>query len=98
LVKEMLQAINFDWGGTQEELKKFIESFKKGCKDCGGIEYKGLYTPNNHKWHYSMFIETDDYNNWAEVFKIAREKYGVEMRDYQKMPHAVIEVYNEYLL
>ncbi len=45
-----------------------------------------------------MFIETDDYNNWAEVFQIVREKYGIEMRDYKKMPHAVIEVYNEYPL
>jgi hypothetical protein len=33
---------NFDWWGTDEELKKVEEKIIKACKDCEGVTYMGL--------------------------------------------------------
>ena len=92
----MLQAMNFDWSGTQKELKKMTDGFKKGCKDCEGIEFKGLYSPHTAKWHYTMFWETDNFHRWEEAMQIAQEKYGSEPRDYKKLTHASFEVWADY--
>ena len=88
--------MNFDWGGTQDELKAMVEALKKGCNDCEGIDFKGLYAPNNTKWHYTMFWETDDYFRWRDAMQIAQEKYGSKERNYNKTTHATFELWVPY--
>ena len=95
-MRKMLQAMYFDWGGSQDELKAFEKSWKAGCDDCEGIDYMALYAPNNQKWHYAMFWETDNYHRWQEAAEIAQKKYGGEGRDYNKMTHAVFEIWIPY--
>ena len=88
--------MNFDWAGTQKELKEWIEAFKKGMKDTEGIDWVGLYSPSNAKWHYTMFWKTDNYHKWQEANQVARDKYGRARRDYKKLTHGALEVYAEY--
>jgi hypothetical protein len=76
---------NFDWWGTDEELKKVEEKIIKACKDCEGVTYMGLWIPHNSKFHYTRMWESE---SWEKFWEWERPP-----RDKKKASHIVMEYF-----
>lgn len=83
----MLVLFHFDWFGLAEELKEVDETIKKACAETEGVEYKGRYTPNQRKYHWTYLIEAENFAKWEEAW-IKMSKYP---RDYEKLPYGELE-------
>ena len=82
----LLQHVDFY--GSDKELEELDQSFKDMAEATDGMEYKGRYSPQNKKWHWTYFFKVKDYhvaeesqNNW---------KYD---RDKSKFTHGIGEFY-----
>ncbi len=71
----MLLIYYFNWTGKPEELKEFIENFKKVYEDAGGISFKGLFVPNS-EWNFAMLYETASLDKALQAFRTGAKKYG----------------------
>jgi hypothetical protein len=59
----MLGLFWFNWEGTPEELKKFVEENKKETEKIDGITWKGCYTPTC-EWNRVMVFKIDSADKW----------------------------------
>ena len=78
---------HFDWFGPAEELKQMDEAMKKACTETDGVAYKGRYSPNQKKFHWSYLFEVDNFACWGEAW----EKMSKGPRDYKKLPYGELE-------
>lgn len=75
---------NFDWWGTEEELKAAEKHIKEACKKTDGIEYHGLYVPHNTKFHYTRVWSGD----WEAFWKWERPKRNKKLASHIVMEYS----------
>jgi len=85
----MLVLLHVDWFGPTEELRQGDEAIKKVCTETDGVEYKGRYTPNQKKYHWTYLFKADNLARWEEAWS----KIVECPRDYKKLPHGELEYY-----
>ena len=74
---------NFDWWGTEEELKAAQKKIKEECGKTDGVTYLGIWVPHNSKFHYTRMWDIDSWDNyWA---------WERPPRDKKKASHIVME-------
>ena len=74
---------NFDWWGSDEELKEADKKIMKSCEKTDGVKYMGLWVPHNSKFHYTRMWSAD---SWAKFWEWERPQ-----RDKKKASHIVME-------
>jgi len=79
----------FDWFGSQEELEKVNEAWRKACEETEGIKSTKLYTSHQARYHYAWIIKTDSYD------KVMEANSKMPPRDRNKLTHAVTEIFTE---
>lgn len=71
----MLTLYYFNWAGTPEELKEFVDGMKNIIHDTEGVEFNGLFIPTS-EWHYVLVMKATDYAKTLHVMKTYIEKFG----------------------
>ena len=61
----MMVLVNWDFIGSDEELKEGDKTFKKMADMSKGVEYLGRYIPSNIKWHFTYFFKCESPEAWA---------------------------------
>ena len=64
-----MALIHIDWGGTEEQLKKYDEAFKKTAEKTEGVKFTGRLTPWNKKYNYTMVLMMDNIAKFHEFRK-----------------------------
>jgi hypothetical protein len=85
----MLVLFHLDWFGRAEELEELDNTVKKACTETEGVVYKGRYTPNQRKFHWTYFFEAANFAKWEEAW-VKTSKYP---RDFKKLPHGEFEFF-----
>jgi hypothetical protein len=83
----MIVLFYFDWFGSAEELREVDDNVKKACTETEGVEYRGRYTPNQKKFHWTYLIKAGSFAEWEKAWN----KLSEYPRDYMKLPHGTIE-------
>jgi hypothetical protein len=83
----MLVLFYIDWFGPAEELREVDDVVKKACVDTEGVEYRGRYTPNQKKFHWTYLVEVKNFAKWETAW----DKMLKYPRDVNKLPHGVLE-------
>jgi hypothetical protein len=74
-VKYLLVLHYFNWTGTSEELKEFVNLVKNLAVGLGGISLLGIFIPTS-EWHYVIVWNTTTYEEALQTYKKYSEKYG----------------------
>jgi len=85
----MLILLHIDWFGPAEELQESDESIKKACTETDGVKYKGRFTPNQKKYHWTYLFKAENLASWEKAW----DKMSESPRDYKKMPYGELEYY-----
>lgn len=65
----------FNWLGTNEELKLYIQREKEIAKGIDGLEFKGVFTPITG-WNYVILFEAKSYERALSAWRNYVAKYG----------------------
>ena len=70
----MRAVSNFDWWGTEEELKVHEKKIREECAKTDGVTYMGIWVPHNSKFHYTRMYEFDNWENFWSWERPPRDK------------------------
>jgi hypothetical protein len=85
----MLILLHIDWFGSAEELQESDNSLRKACDEIDGVKYKGRFTPNQKKYHWTYLFKAENLASWEKAW----EKMSESPRDYNKLTHGELEYY-----
>ncbi len=65
----MMVLVNFDFWGSDEDLKKLDSTCEKMTEKTYGVEFIGRFMPEQKKWHYTYFYKADSLTAWDNALK-----------------------------
>lgn len=68
-----------------EDLEESTKKVEEAVKTTDGVKFMGRYAPHNRKYHFVFMYEAESYNHMWNVWNKLE-------RDYDAMPHVVIEL------
>ncbi len=71
----MLFLYRFNWAGTSDELREYVEQMKSIIKGSEGVKLTGLFIPTS-EWHYALVMDTSSYEKALQVMKTYVKKFG----------------------
>jgi hypothetical protein len=71
----LLTLYYFNWAGTSEELREFVERMKSIIDGTEGAEFNGIFIPTS-EWHYVLVMKATNYEKILQVMKKYIEKFG----------------------
>ncbi len=65
----------FNWAGTPEELREYVERITGIIKGTEDVELSGLFIPIS-EWHYALVMNASGYEKALHVMKTYVKKFG----------------------
>ena len=65
----------FNWAGTSEEFREFVNRMKSQFDGKEGVGLVGIFIPTS-EWHYVIIWNVKTYEQALQVYKAYSEKYG----------------------
>ena len=57
-VSLLLVLYSFNWAGTSEEFKEFVDRTRSIIDGIEGVDLTGIFLPTT-EWHYVMILKTE---------------------------------------
>ena len=80
----MMIVVNWDFFGTEEELKEMDKRCQKMADESEGLKFIGRFTPTGLKWHFSYFFKAETEKAWV------KRKRMTWTRDRKVWTHGVV--------
>ena len=71
----MLVLSYFNWAGTSEEFREFVDRVKNIGAELEGVSLVGVFIPTS-EWHYVVVWNVNAYEKMLQTLKAYSEKYG----------------------